>query len=94
MASKGLYADASLRGGPEMLGMSIGAGYGYAGQKAAGEQLPTSSNGGMDHDNPLSPQSAMFWLIAITLAATFGIAGASARVRVLGTRGEVSAGTT
>lgn len=89
MARTGYYAEAGLSGGPQMLGMSAAAG-----SLAAGEALPPTTGGaGGDTDHPLSPDSSMFWLIAFTLAAVFGVAGASvqARARVFRGRGAVGA---
>ena len=85
---RGYYAEAGLSGGPEMLGMSV-----MAGSRAAGEALPPTTGGHPGHsDHPLHPDSAMFWLITFTLAAVFGIAGASVQVRGRLFRGRAGAG--
>lgn len=85
MGNRGFYAEAGLGGGPAMLGMSVAAG-----SQAAGIALPPTTNAANDREHvPWHPDSGMFWLILFTLAAVFGIAGASAKVRV--GRGEASA---
>lgn len=54
-----------------------------SGSKAAGAALPPTSHVGGDLAMvPWSPDSPMFWLIAITGLTVFGITGASFRVRV------------
>lgn len=90
MGQRGLYADASLTGGPEMLGMS-----GQIGSQAAGQALPpTTAHPHTGSDSPWSPDSAMFWLILFTVGAVAGIAGASAQVRVFKGRAGASVGST
>ena len=82
------YLGPAVTGGPAMLGMTAAPA-----SAGGGTALPPTDYVFGDHAaRPWSPDSPMFWLIAFTVLAAAGMAGAQAQVRLFRGRAKASVG--